>query len=54
MDSPTLLAWCSKDANKIDIVDLNTKESYASFDGAKVSYEGKIQFFNYFEADMQY
>ena len=37
MDSPTLLAWCSKDANKIDIVDLSTKESYASFDGVKLS-----------------
>ena len=52
MNSPTFLAWCSVKKNKIDIVDVNTKESYASFDGAKVSYEGKIQFFNYFEADM--
>ena len=42
MGSPTLLAWCSRDANKINIVDLNTKQGYASFDGVKVSDTGKI------------
>ena len=41
MGSPTLLAWCSYPTNKIDIVDLNTKESYASFDGVKLSDTGK-------------
>ena len=35
--SPTLLAWCSSRTNTIDIVDLNTKQNYASFDGVKVS-----------------
>ena len=42
MDSPTLLAWCSDNSNKIDIVNFNTKESYASFDGVKISGTGKI------------
>ena len=52
MGSPTFLAWCSAKKNKIDIVDLNTKESYASFDGVKNSDTGKIQVLSYFEADM--
>mgnify|MGYP000937994810 CR=1 FL=1 len=39
--SPTLLAWCSKGTNTIDIVDFNTKESYASLNGAKISDLGK-------------
>ena len=42
MDSPTLLAWCSRYVNKIDTVELNKKESYASFDGVKRSRVGKI------------
>ena len=42
MGSSTLLAWCSNRTNKIDIVDLNTEESYASFDGVKISDTGKI------------
>ena len=42
MGSPTLLACSSQYADKIDIVDLNTKESYASFDGVKLSDMGKI------------
>ena len=33
MSSPSLLAWCSYDRNKIDIIDIDTKQSYASFDG---------------------
>ena len=41
MGSPTLLAWCSQLGNKIDIVDFNTKECYASFEGVKNSDTGK-------------
>ena len=40
MGSPTLLAWCSQYTNKIDIVDLSTKENYASFNGVKTSDTG--------------
>ena len=42
MSSPTLLAWCSDKTNKIDIADFNTKESYVSFDGVRISETGKI------------
>ena len=38
----SLLAWCSGDTNKIDVIDIDTKQSYASFDGAKVTSEGRI------------
>ena len=47
MNSQTLLAWCSYRTNKIDIADFNTKESYASFNGAKISDSRKTQLFNY-------
>lgn len=31
----SLLAWSSADTNKISIADLNTKETYATFDGVQ-------------------
>ena len=52
MSSPTLLAWCSLFTNPIGIVDLNTKESYASFDGVKLSDTSKFYFLKCFVADM--
>ena len=52
MSSPPLLAWCSYRTNKIDIVDLNTKESYASFDGVQSSNQSKFSFSNYLEGDI--
>ena len=52
MGSPTLLAWCSYRTSKIDIVDFNTKQSYASFDGVKTIYlSKKFVFVNYLEND---
>ena len=33
----TLLAWCSNEDNKISIIDLETKQNYASLDEAKIS-----------------
>ena len=33
---PTLLAWCSKRDNKINVVDLNTKQKIVSFYGAQL------------------
>ena len=42
---PSLLAWCSRRNNMIDIVNFNTGQSYASFNGVNVeipSYLGKI------------
>lgn len=33
---PTLLAWSSGYNNKISVIDLDTKQSYASFDGVQI------------------
>ena len=52
MSSQTLLAWCSNKTNKIDIADFNTKQSYASFDGVKISDNSTTSILNHFEADM--
>ncbi len=37
----TLLAWCSYDNNSISVIDLETKQNYVTFDGAKISGTGK-------------
>ena len=34
---PKLLAWCSSVNNKISIAELETKESFANFDGVKLN-----------------
>ncbi len=39
---PTWLAWCSW-ANKIDVIDLETKQDYATFDGASISDTGRYE-----------
>jgi hypothetical protein len=40
---PTLLAWCSGTNNKISVIDLETKENYVTFDGARISDTGKYE-----------
>lgn len=41
---PTLLAWCSDDKNKINVIDLKTKQSYATVDGARINKTGKFHY----------
>jgi hypothetical protein len=39
----TLLAWCSYENNEISVIDLETKQNYATFVGARISDIGKYQ-----------
>lgn len=34
---PTLLAWCSMSDNNISIIDLESKQSYANFEGVQLT-----------------
>ena len=40
---PSLLAWCSRDTNNIDVENYETGETYASFDGAHIPWAGSIE-----------
>lgn len=40
----TLLAWCLNETNKVNVIELDTKQHYASFDGAQNN-EGVLQFY---------
>jgi ribonuclease HI len=42
---PTLLAWCSHVNNKISVIDLEAKQNYVTFDGARISDKGKYEIF---------
>ena len=43
---PKLVAWCSDVSNQINIMDLDTKQEFATFDGVQVSNPGKITILN--------
>ena len=49
---PSLLAWCFRDTNTIEVIDLDTKQSYASFKGVYISYRGRIQNLKLFEPEI--
>jgi hypothetical protein len=38
--APTLLAWCSQVNNNISVIDIETKQDYVTFDGARISDTG--------------
>ena len=39
---PKLLAFCSRDTNKVSVTNLETKQNYASFDGVRLSNIGNM------------
>ncbi len=41
--SPTLLAWCSYERNQVSIIDLETKQNFVTFDGARINYKSKYE-----------
>ncbi len=41
--SSTLLAWCSYETNQINVIDLETKQKYVTFNGARISDTGKYE-----------
>lgn len=45
--TPTLLAWCSAYSNKISIIELESKQDYASFDGLPTKDSSKISIFRF-------
>ena len=49
---PSLLAYCSSYTNKIEVVDFDTQQSYASFEGVKITQQSTFRISNYFEADI--
>ncbi len=34
--SKKLLGWCEEDRNKIGVIDLNTQQNYANFEGVQL------------------
>ncbi len=40
---PTMLAWCSIKNNKISVIDLETKQNYVTFDGARIQDTSKYE-----------